>query len=85
MIRSYLKAWSKKLQKIFDVILISGGTSEGEEDYVREVLNKLGVKKLFWKVAIKPGKPIFLGKQNRALFLPCLEILLQQWYVIINL
>lgn len=58
----------KKAAKDFDVILISGGTSEGEEDYVREVLNKLGVKKLFWKVAIKPGKPIFLGKQNRALF-----------------
>jgi molybdopterin molybdotransferase len=57
----------KDAVKNFDVILVSGGTSEGEEDFVREVFNEIGVRKVFWKVAIKPGKPIFFGKLNRTL------------------
>ena len=57
----------KEAVKNFDVILVSGGTSEGEEDFVREVFNKIGVRKVFWKVAIKPGKPIFFGKLNKTL------------------
>jgi molybdopterin molybdotransferase len=57
----------KDAVKNFDVILVSGGTSEGEEDFVREVFNEIGARKVFWKVAIKPGKPIFFGKLNRTL------------------
>ena len=44
-----------------DIIVISGGVSAGDADYVPEVLESLGVKKLFHKVAIKPGKPIWCG------------------------
>ncbi len=44
-----------------DVVIISGGVSAGDADYVPEVLESLGVKKLFHKVAIKPGKPFWCG------------------------
>jgi molybdopterin molybdotransferase len=44
-----------------DIILMSGGVSAGDADYIPEVLESLGIKKLFHKVAIKPGKPIWCG------------------------
>ena len=52
------------LKKAFsaDIIIMSGGVSAGDADYVPGVLEELGVKKLFHKVAIKPGKPICCGK-----------------------
>ncbi len=46
----------------FDMIIMCGGVSAGDTDYVPEVLESLGVKKLFHKVAIKPGKPIWCGQ-----------------------
>jgi len=45
-----------------DVILLSGGVSAGKKDFVPEILTNLGVKKLFHKVAQKPGKPFWFGK-----------------------
>lgn len=45
-----------------DVIITCGGVSAGDADYLPEVLADLGVKKLFHKVAIKPGKPIWCGQ-----------------------
>ncbi len=53
------QAFRKAMQA--DIIVISGGVSAGDADYVPEVLESLGVKKLFHKVAIKPGKPIWCG------------------------
>ncbi|MCG3205752.1 MAG: hypothetical protein KCHDKBKB_02475 [Elusimicrobia bacterium] len=44
-----------------DVLLVSGGVSVGDFDYTKTILEKLGVKEVFWKVAIKPGKPLFFG------------------------
>ncbi len=44
-----------------DLVIISGGVSAGDADYVPEILESLGVKKLFHKVAIKPGKPFWCG------------------------
>lgn len=44
-----------------DILLISGGVSVGDYDYVKIVLDKLGVKRFFWKVAMKPGKPVVFG------------------------
>lgn len=55
------------LQQIFlnqDVILLSGGVSVGKKDFLPEILSDLGVKKLFHKVAQKPGKPFWFGKTN---------------------
>ncbi len=50
-----------------DILLISGGVSEGNYDLVIDVLKKLKVKQIFWKVAIKPGKPVFFGKKGKTL------------------
>jgi len=44
-----------------DVLLISGGVSVGDFDYTKSTLEKSGVGVIFWKAAIKPGKPIFFG------------------------
>ena len=46
-----------------DVVITTGGASVGEEDYVQAAIQKLG-KVDFWKVAIKPGKPVMLGNIN---------------------
>ena len=44
-----------------DVVITSGGVSVGEADYVRQLLDKLG-EVLFWKIAMKPGRPLAYGK-----------------------
>ncbi len=44
-----------------DVIVTSGGVSMGERDYLRPVLNELGFKEKFWKVDLKPGRPLLFG------------------------
>ncbi len=45
-----------------DVIIISGGISVGDYDFVGRALSELGVAPLFYKVKQKPGKPLFFGK-----------------------
>jgi molybdopterin molybdotransferase len=40
-----------------DALVTSAGVSVGDRDHVREVLEELGVRQLFWKVDIKPGRP----------------------------
>ena len=49
------------------MIISSGGVSMGKFDYVRDVLMELNVKEHFWKVAQKPGKPLFFGSRGKAL------------------
>jgi molybdopterin molybdotransferase len=48
-----------------DVILTSGGVSVGEADFMKQLLQKLG-QVLFWKVAMKPGRPLAFGKIGNA-------------------
>ncbi|MDC9724403.1 MAG: molybdopterin-binding protein [Gammaproteobacteria bacterium] len=50
-----------------DVVLTSGGVSVGDADYVKEMLTELGQVD-FWKIAMKPGRPLAFGKINDALF-----------------
>ena len=50
-----------------DAIMTSGGVSVGEADFVKETLDKLG-KVDFWKIAMKPGKPLAFGFVNDAVF-----------------
>ncbi|WP_194777926.1 molybdopterin molybdotransferase MoeA [Pararhodonellum marinum] len=47
-----------------DVLLITGGISVGEYDFVQAALEDLGVEKLFYKVKQKPGKPLYAGKKG---------------------
>jgi len=50
-----------------DVLITSGGVSVGEADYVKEILEKVGTVN-FWKVAIKPGRPLAFGNINSCYF-----------------
>jgi molybdopterin molybdotransferase len=50
-----------------DVIISSGGVSMGRYDYVRDIFMELGVEEYFWKVAQKPGKPLFFGTEKSTL------------------
>ncbi len=50
-----------------DVLILSGGVSAGTLDLVPEVLQELGVKPVFHKVAMKPGKPLFFGTHESTL------------------
>ncbi len=50
-----------------DVVLVSGGISVGDYDFVAAALKELEVETLFYKVNQKPGKPLFAGKQKNKL------------------
>lgn len=49
-----------------DLLVTVGGVSVGEHDVVRPALERVGVALDFWKVAIKPGKAIAVGRRGRA-------------------
>ncbi|MDA3884215.1 MAG: molybdopterin molybdotransferase MoeA [Candidatus Delongbacteria bacterium] len=51
----------------YDILLISGGVSMGEFDLVPDMLKESGVEKVFHKVKIKPGKPLFFGQHSNGL------------------
>lgn len=53
-----------------DILILSGGVSMGQADYVPEVLAGLGVKLVFHKVSQRPGKPMWfgIGPENQAVF-----------------
>lgn len=44
-----------------DVLVVTGGVSVGDFDCTKSVLADLGLREIFWKVAIKPGKPLYFG------------------------
>ena len=50
-----------------DVLVTSGGVSVGEHDLVRAVERELGVEEVFWRVSIKPGKPVAFGVRTDTL------------------
>ncbi|MGL1889208.1 MAG: molybdopterin molybdotransferase MoeA [Reichenbachiella sp.] len=53
-----------ELLKEYDVLLLSGGVSMGKADFLPQVLAENGVEKLFHKVAQRPGKPFWFGKNE---------------------
>ncbi len=48
-----------------DALVTSAGVSAGDRDLVKEVLDELQVRQLFWKVDIKPGRPTAFGVRGR--------------------
>jgi molybdopterin molybdotransferase len=50
-----------------DLLVTSGGVSVGEHDLVRAVERELGVEEVFWRVSIKPGKPVSFGVRGDTL------------------
>ena len=59
--RDSLKTAFLKAANQADVIITSGGVSVGEADYVKQLLAEIG-EVVFWKIAMKPGKPLAYGK-----------------------
>ncbi|MCM4158290.1 molybdopterin molybdenumtransferase MoeA [Antarcticibacterium sp. W02-3] len=47
-----------------NVLIISGGISVGDYDFVKECLEKAGVKELFYKIKQRPGKPMYAGRKG---------------------
>jgi molybdopterin molybdotransferase len=47
-----------------DVLITSAGVSAGDRDYVRDVLDELMVKQVFWKIDIKPGRPTAFARRD---------------------
>ncbi len=64
------KALLDKLKgvKLPEILVTSAGVSMGRYDIVADVLQSLGLEVLFWKVAIKPGKPLVFGKIGPTLY-----------------
>jgi len=51
----------------YDILITSGGVSVGDADYVKQTLDSLG-EVSFWKIAMKPGRPLAVGKIGNTLF-----------------
>ena len=52
----------------YDVIITTGGASVGDEDHLIKIIKKLG-KVFFWKTAIKPGRPLAIGKVKKTIII----------------
>lgn len=57
------------LAKKADIIVTSGGASVGDHDLVRPALEAAGAQIDFWRVAIKPGKPLLVGRRGSQVIL----------------
>jgi molybdopterin molybdotransferase len=68
--RDTLEEVSSRLEAAqgFDVVLTSAGVSVGERDFVKAALEQQGVEMNFWRVAIKPGKPLAVGRRGATLY-----------------
>jgi molybdopterin molybdotransferase len=62
---AHRRALERALQA--DVVVTTGGVSVGPHDLVREIEADLGVEEVFWRVAVKPGKPISFGVRGATL------------------
>ncbi len=51
-----------------DILILSGGVSMGEYDHIPSILHDKGVQKIFHKVKVKPGKPIWFGKSSNGCY-----------------
>lgn len=65
--RTAIQQAFKDAAAIADVVITSGGVSVGEADFVKQTLDDMG-KVDFWKIAMKPGKPLAFGELGNALF-----------------
>ncbi|MEO6396811.1 MAG: gephyrin-like molybdotransferase Glp [Devosia sp.] len=50
-----------------EVLITSGGASVGDRDFMQEVLRDLGVSLDFWKILMRPGKPLMFGTRGKTL------------------
>ena len=50
-----------------DILIVSGGVSVGPHDHVKPAFEACGVEEVFWRVRIKPGKPLWFGRRGQTL------------------
>lgn len=65
--RQEVEAALEQASEMADVVITSGGVSVGEADYIKDTLEKIG-RVGFWKVAMKPGRPLAFGSIGKARF-----------------
>jgi len=68
VIEDNLEATIQSIQQLIeekDILILSGGISVGDYDFVGKALKHIGVEEIFYKVKQKPGKPLFYGKNGR--------------------
>ncbi|GHA12065.1 molybdopterin molybdenumtransferase MoeA [Devosia pacifica] len=65
--QSAVLALSEALDSGFDILITTGGASVGEHDIVQDVLQDLGVEIDFWRVNMRPGKPLMFGHRGKTL------------------
>ena len=53
---------SSALNSDLDILITSGGVSVGKYDYLKDIFKESGIECIFWRVNVKPGKPLFFGK-----------------------
>lgn len=64
---SSMQSAAEKVVDAADVVVVTGGASVGEKDFAKAMFEPLGLELVFSKVAIKPGKPVWLGRTGSAL------------------
>ena len=52
-----------------DLVVVTGGASVGERDFAKAMFEPMGLELIFSKVAIKPGKPVWLGRVGETLLM----------------
>ena len=62
-----LEAHFAEAARMADVIITSGGVSVGEADFIKQMLDRMG-EVVFWKIAMKPGRPLAYGRIGGAHF-----------------
>ena len=70
VVKDKLKSVEKKLalaSNECDLLLTTGGVSVGDADFIKDALEKIG-KVNFWKIAVKPGRPLAFGKIKKCFF-----------------
>jgi molybdopterin molybdotransferase len=60
-----LETTLREAASVADVVITSGGVSVGDADFTRDMMARLG-EVLFWKIAMKPGRPMAFGRIGRA-------------------
>ncbi|MFV1995740.1 MAG: molybdopterin molybdotransferase MoeA [Verrucomicrobiales bacterium] len=63
--RALRAAFEESLDGGDEMIFLVGGVSVGQRDLVKSVLDEAGVERVFWRVKLKPGKPLYFGRAER--------------------
>ncbi|MFW2373959.1 MAG: molybdopterin molybdotransferase MoeA [Gammaproteobacteria bacterium] len=66
-IKPQIELTLKEAAHCADIVITSGGASVGEADFIKQILDEIGQVN-FWKIAMKPGKPLAFGKIDNTLF-----------------